>query len=173
MRPKAGSLTEAKTAGDVVPEGTETPLDLFALSAQIAAELAAGLSDAASVRERYGISEAQWNVLKANPAFKNLLREALRTWRGDMNAGQRITKKAEIILEDALPVLDSIAHNTDHPPLARIEAVKHMGVLAGRSQKTDGGPAGGGFVLNINISDDKKITVGQELPALEHEPAGS
>lgn len=171
MKPKTGPSIKANTSGDVMPAGTDTPLDLFSLSAQIAAELAAGLSDSAAVRERYGISEAQWKSLKNNPAFKNLLREALRTWRGDMNAGQRITKKSEIILEDALPILDSIAHNSDHPPLARIEAVKQMATLAGRNAKAEGASAGGGFVLNINISDDKKITVGTELPALEHEPS--
>jgi hypothetical protein len=155
-----------------VPSGTETPLDLFSLSAQIAAELAAGLSDTAAIRERYGISDAQWQAMKANPAFRNLLKDAVRTWRGDMNAGQRITKKSEIILEEALPVLDSIAHNAENAPLARIEAVKQMATLAGRTAKQEGASAGGGFVLNINISEDKKITVGQEVPALEHDANG-
>lgn len=168
MRPKAGALA-ANTSGDVVPAGTDTPLDIFSLSAQIAAELAAGLSDAADIRERYGISDSQWSSLKANPAFKNILREALRTWRGDMNAGQRITKKSEIILEDALPVLDSIAHNQENAPLARIEAIKQMSTLAGRTAKEGSNGGVGGFVLNINISEDKKISVGQEMPALEHE----
>lgn len=160
---------EGKT-GEVEPIGTGVPLDLFSLSAQIANELAAGLSDVASIKERYGISDAQWAALKTNKAFRQMLKDALTTWAGDLNAGTRITKKSEIILEDSLQVLDSIAHNVDHPPLARIEAIKQMSSLAGRNVKDTPGVAGaGGFVLNINIAGEKVATVTPQQPALEHD----
>ena len=157
MPRKAGPI--AKTSLDntvsdtfVKPYGMDASLDLSDLSAQIVSELAAGLSDADAIKDRYGISDAQWEVLKANKTFRNMLTEAVQTWRGDMNAGQRITKKSEIVLEDSIPVLYEIAHNVELAPAARIDAIKQMSVLAGKTGKegVSGGGAGG-FSLNINI----------------------
>lgn len=157
---KAGSGLPAKTSAQVEVPGTDTQIDLSSLSAQIVAELAAGLADAGTVRAQYGISEAQWEVLKRNPVFRKMLAEAIVTWRGELNAGQRITKKAEIVLEDAIPVLDTIAHSPDTPAVARIEAIKQMASLAGRNAK-EGASAGGGggFMLNINIGAGKEKLV--------------
>lgn len=172
---RVGNMARTQAAltgktGEIEPAGTGVPLDLFSLSAQIANELAAGLSDVASVKERYGISDAQWAALKVNKAFRQMLKEAIGTWTGDLNAGTRITKKSEIILEDSLQVLDSIAHNVEHPPLARIEAIKQMSSLAGRNVKdTPGVSGGGGFVLNINIDGKNAVTVEPQRPALEHD----
>lgn len=158
MSRKAGPI--AKTSPQdtppntlVKPAGLDASLELSDLSAQIVTELAAGLSDSDAIRERYGISEAQWELLKSNKAFRNMLTEAVQTWRGDMNAGQRITKKSEIVLEDSIPVLYEIAHNPELAPAARIDAIKQMSVLAGKTGKegAGGGSGAGGFALNINI----------------------
>ena len=60
---------------EVVFPGTETSLPLDALKATIAMELAAGLTNAEGVRERYGISEAQWSILRRTPIFRQMLKE--------------------------------------------------------------------------------------------------
>lgn len=131
------------------------PLDLEHLSATICAELASGLSDGAGIREKYNISQAQWDHLKINPAFRKMLAEAFQDWRGDMNAGKRITKKAEIMLEDSLPVLYAIAHDDQSPRQQKIDSIKQMAVLAGKtnskgeSSQGSAGPAGA--VINIQI----------------------
>lgn len=143
-------------AAELTLPWTGVSLSLSDLRAQIAAELAAGLSDAEGIKERYGISEEQWEVMCANPAFRTMVTEALQTWAGDMNAGQRITKKAEIILEDSLPVLDSIAHSPSVAPAVRIEAIKQMESLTGRKTKEAAQSGGGGFVLQINIGNGAK-----------------
>lgn len=154
-----------KTEQEVTVPGTETCLDLSSLSAHIAAELAAGLSDAASVRERYDISEAQWDILRKNPVFREMLREALVKLRGDLNAGKRITLKSEIALEDSIPVLYTMAHDSQIPAASRVEAVKTMAALAGRNMKGEASPisaAGGGFAINIQINtgtEEKVISV--------------
>lgn len=151
--------------------GADTSLDLSALSAHIAAELAAGLSDAAAVRERYGISDDQWEILKKSPVFRKMLTEAIVTFRGDMNAGNRITKKAEIVLEDSIPAYDGIIHNPDVPAQARIDAGKLLAQLAGRSAKEGSATVtpGSGFTLNINLGHREKLVIdGKNLPVLEN-----
>lgn len=162
-----------KTSSSVQLPGADASLDLSSLNAHIAAELAAGLSDAAAVRERYGISQAQWDVLKASPVFRNMLAEAVRELRGDLNAGNRIQKKADIVLEDAIPAYDSMIHNKDVPAQARIDAGKLLAQLAGRTAKqgTDGAPAGGGFTLNINLGGgrEKLVIDGKNLPVVADE----
>ena len=136
------------------------PLDLEHLSATICAELAAGLSDGAGIREKYNISQAQWDTLARNPAFRKMLAEAWQDWRGDMNAGKRITKKAEIMLEDSLPVLYAIAHDQESPRQQKIDSIKQMATLAGRTnskgEATQGGVGPSGAVINITVVTNER-----------------
>lgn len=150
-----------KTSTAVQLPGADASLDLSALNAHIAAELAAGLSDAAAVRERYGISLEQWEVLKKSTVFRRMLAEAVQTLRGDMNAGRRIQMKADIVLEDAIPAYDTMVHNPDIPAQARIDAGKLLAQLAGRNAKPGETAAvpGGGFTLNINIGGNEKLVI--------------
>lgn len=172
--PARKAVQPDKTSTQVEVPGTEAHLDLMDLSAQICAELAAGLSDAGAVRKRYGISVAQWEVLKRSPIFRGMLKEAVQTWRGDMNAGQRITKKSEILLEEALAELDRIIHDLDVPAVARIEAIKRLESLAGRTKESNNGGGAAGLILNINLGQGRQgVTIeATPQPAVTHESAG-
>jgi hypothetical protein len=161
----------AKT--EVTPPGTDVELHLSHLSAHIAAELAAGLSDSKSIRERYGITDAQWEILKKNPSFRAMVKEAIEKFAGDLNAGKRILVKSEIALEDSIEVLYRLAHRDDVQPGARIDAIKTMAQLAGKTGKEgQGGNAGTGFSINIQFTaetgEQKGVVIdGQALPAPE------
>lgn len=154
-------------------------LELSHLSATIVAELAAGLSTATAIREKYAISDAQWARLSANQVFKNMLKESLHRLHGDLNAGKRITLKAEIALEDSIPVLYGIAHDKEVPSMARLKSIEQMADLAGRRAKDNpngGGGAGAGFAINIQINATDRpaqtLTIEQPaLPAPEEEAA--
>lgn len=141
--------------------GTDASLDLSSLNAHIAAELAAGLSDGAAIRERYQISTAQWETLKKSPTFRGMLAEAVTKMRGDTNAGARIQMKADIVIEDAIPAYDSMIHSNEVPAQAKIDAGKLLAQLAGRTAKSDGAApaAGGGFTLNINLGNGSEKLV--------------
>jgi hypothetical protein len=145
---------------------TDASVDLSALSAHIVVELAAGLSSAEAIRERYGITEAQWRTLAATPLFRKMLAEAIQKVGGDMGAGQRIQLKADLVLEDAIPVYDRMIHNNEIPAQARIEAGKLLKELAGRGSKaSDSGGGGGGFILNINLGNNKSVVIdGKAVP---------
>ncbi len=134
-------------------------LELAHLSATICAELAAGLADAEDIKEKYEISEVQWRKLKSSSFFRSMLKEALTKFAGDMNAGKRITMKAEILLEDAMPVLHGIVHDSEGASSNKLDAVKQLTVLAGKAgnQNQKGGAIGAGFnvVMHINTGDGK------------------
>lgn len=145
-------------------------LELSHLSATIVAELAAGLSTATAIREKYEISDEQWERLKSNRVFRGMLKEAFERLGGDTNAGRRITIKAEIALEDSIPVLYEVAHDKDIPTMARLKAIEQMESLTGRKAKEagGGGPGGSGFQINIQIDsgNQQPQTVTIDAPAL-------
>jgi hypothetical protein len=138
---------------NIVPE--DTILELAHLSPLICMELAAGLSDPESVCEKYNISPAQWERLKINATFVGMMKEASVAFAGDINAGKRITKKAEILLEESLPILHKIMTRPDASTQSVLDTVKQLGVLAGRTARgaegTSGG-GGGGFNVAIHIN---------------------
>lgn len=165
-------MARPRTKTEVTFPGTDQSLPLDALKASIAAELAAGLSDAEGIKKTYGMSHSQWEMLRTNPTFAAMLKEAIEKLSGAANASKRITMKSEIALEDSIPVLYQIAHDPEAQSTARIESVKTMAQLAGRNTK-EGAAAGtgGGFNLILNLGNGKGITIeGTPVkPAIEHE----
>lgn len=166
-------MARADANTEVTFPGSDTSLPLDALKAGIAAELAAGLTDAAGVKKTYGISDPQWEILRKNPVFRSMLKEAMEKLSGAPNAGKRITMKSEIALEDSIPVLYHIANDAQAQSVSRIDAIKTMAQLAGRNTK-EGAPAGGGggFNLVLNLGNGTQgITIeGTPIkPALEQE----
>lgn len=148
---------------------TEASVMLEHLNSHIAHELALGLSDAASIRERYGISDAQWDHLRKNPAFRSMLAEAIQKFKGDQNAGERIKIKADIVLEDAIPAYDKMIHSKEIPASERVNAGKLLAQLAGRTKDSGGAPAlgNGGFTLNINMAGREKLVIDGTSLSLE------
>ena len=140
-----------------------TLLDMEHLSPLICVELAAGLSDAAGVREKYNISDDQWLRLKENPTFLRMLKEATLTFSGDMNAGKRIQKKAEILLEDLLPTMYRLASANEASTGTVVDIVKQLKEIAGISARNAPGQGGAGPGFNVQIeihtSDKKGVTI--------------
>lgn len=130
-------------------------LELGHLSATICAELAAGLADAAGIKVRYDLSDAQWEKLKNNGPFRSMLKEALEKFTGDIGSSARIKMKAEILLEDSLPVLDKIIHDSEIGSGPKLDSIKQLSILAekiGGSKTKEGGMTGAGFNVGIYIN---------------------
>lgn len=129
-------------------------LGLSHLSAAICAELAAGLADAEGIKAKYELTDSQWDKLRTNPAFRNMLKDALGKFSGDLNAGRRIMLKSEILLEDSLPVLDQIIHDKEGASGNKLDSIKQLTVLAqkGGRQEGQGAAGGGGFNVEIHIN---------------------
>jgi hypothetical protein len=92
-----------------------------------------------------------------------MVREAIKAFQGSVNAGKRITLKAEVMLEDSLADLYGIVKNLETPSGERIKAVQTMAELAGRGKGAAVADAGNsapkGFTLNINVGDGKNVTI--------------
>lgn len=155
---------------DVVPE--DDLLDLTHLSPLICMELAAGLSTPEGIRAKYGITEPQWERLRVNETFTKMMREAELAFSGDLNAGKRITKKAEILLEESLPILHKIMSRKDASTQSVVDVVKQLIVLAGRTAREAGagvGVVGPGFnvSIQINTSQNRGTTVDGEARLID------
>jgi hypothetical protein len=135
-------------------------LELVHLSPTIAAELAAGLTSPESVPKKYNMTDEQWERLKRSKLFLAMLTDAGQRFKGDLGASARITLKSEILLEEALPVLGEIVHNSDIGSQQKIDSVKQLSVLAGRTQRQEGskGGVGAGFNVNIHINTGEEAT---------------
>lgn len=130
-------------------------LELAHLSATICAELAAGLTDAVGIKAKYDLTDAQWDKLKVNAAFRAMLKEALQKFTGDIGSANRIKMKAEILLEDSLPVLDKIIHDSDTGSGPKLDSIKQLSVLAektGGGKSKEGSMTGAGFNVGIYIN---------------------
>src|SRR5882672_1127903 len=143
---------------------TVPDLTLKDLSATVAAELAAGLSSAETIRKRFGLTAPQWRQLTQNGYFRGMVKDALKSFQGDLNAGRRITLKAEVMLEDSLEDLYAIVKTKDVPSGERIKAVQTMAELAGRGKGTNAtvdpnAPKQQGFTLNINVGGGKDVII--------------
>ena len=141
----------------------DTELDLVHLSPLICMELAAGLSTPEGVREKYDITDSQWLRLKENPTFVKMMQEATLAFGGDMNAGKRITKKAEILLEESLPILHRLMASPEASAATVVDVVKQLTILAekGPKNKVAEGGVGPGFNVQIEIhsSDTKGVVI--------------
>lgn len=128
-----------------------TLLDIEHLSPLICVELAAGLSTPQGVREKYNISEDQWLRLKENPTFLKMMKEAALTFSGDMNAGKRITKKAELLLEELLPKMFKLAAAEEASTGTVVDIVKQLKEIAGINARGGQGATGAGPGFNVQI----------------------
>jgi len=137
---------------EIVP--VDDDLELSHLSPAICAELAAGLADVDGIKDKYSISDAQWDRLRNNKAFRAMMRESLQQFAGDMNAGSRITVKSQIALEEAIPILDQLIHDRDGSSQSKIDSTKMLAVLAKRTGREgdEAAAPGSGFAVNIHIN---------------------
>jgi hypothetical protein len=156
-------MSDAGSANtSVTVPGTDTQIELGDLKASIAAELAAELCEPEDIRKRYGLTHGQWNKLRQNPMFRGMVMDALKTFRGPLAAGARITKKAEIMLEDSLADLYGMIKDATTPSSERVKSIQTLADLAGRgkgSNPEQGKGGGTGFTLNINVGDGKNVVI--------------
>ena len=75
--------------------------------------------------------------------------------------------KAEILLEDSLPVLDALLHNSDGSTQSKLDSIKQLVVLAGKAGKVDGqgNNIGQGFnvAIHINTGDPSGVIIDGEV----------
>ena len=149
------------------------PSPELGFSMQMVQELAAKIQEPAAILDRYGLSEADFQLIAATPQFRQAYKEAKAFWESDANTKDRIVRKAQVLVEDALVELYTIFKDRDVHPATRIQAIDRIHNLA----KVDGGEqrvplnpnAGATIVVNIDMGANQVIHQQYEHPAIEGE----
>lgn len=153
-----------------VQEYDGLPLSIWDVSAALAADIAAGLTDRESILYQYSMTAEQWELLKATPMFRAMLKEKMRELRGLQGASGRIKMRAAIACEDSVAQLYDIAHDRAISAATRVSAISLMSKLAGVDKPDDIGGGGGGpsFMVNINIGGNQhEVATASNLRTIE------
>jgi hypothetical protein len=131
--------------------------DIQAVPAQAIMELASGIQPPKQILDRWLIPVTVFKeVLSKDPQFINAFREAKQFWNSDSNAKERITIKAQAMLEDSLLAVHELFHNAATNPTARMDALKTMMKLArmdaGEAKEEIGPAAGKSVHVHINMA---------------------
>jgi hypothetical protein len=139
----------------------------------LAQDLAMELRSPSEVWELHGVSHAEAVLLLRDRKFVAKVEELRKQWQSIDRVEERVTTKAKLALEAAIPALFGIVENPQNPAVARVGAVKQLHEVAGMakqaqaSQTTAGLPS---ITINIGprsleVSGSKElIDVTQEEP---------
>jgi hypothetical protein len=132
---------------------------------QLAMELAARLSPTSDILSRFNLSAEDFRAKAANPAFKQLYREAKAVWNSDANTKERIRIKSQMLVEDSLLLLYKMVHDADLSANARLDAFGKMAEMADVKPRKEAETGGGnGFHLTLNFGDTPMEITAQALP---------
>lgn len=140
---------------------------------KLAREIAMDIHPIQTILNQYGISTEQWEILKGNQRFQNLLLSETEAWNGALNTQERVKLKAAAMLEEWLPELNNRLHDADEALPAKIEGGKMLTRIAGIGVgAAEGGGGGERFTVTINLGEDSKLTFEKQLPdrVIEHDP---
>ncbi len=140
-------------------------------AAELARDIVAGLDHASSLAAAYGLTAAQWEVLKVWPAFRKQLETAVTELSGPMGMAERIKRKALMAL-DQYGIVDAatIAGDPKVGAATRLDAIGTLMAAGGIGAKSQqpGGSAGAGPLFVINLPGATQIAVGApERPVIE------
>jgi hypothetical protein len=139
-------------------------------SAALAADLAAGIYDHATIFTNHGMSPEAGAELLLQPWFASMVEQARRDWESIDNVRDRIRIKAQITLEEALPTLYTLITDKSNPAAARVAAFKEVKEVAGMSAKENEMPPG--FIpVQIFLGEGQPpITIGPSYTPRNQDP---
>lgn len=132
----------------------------------LAVEMAREMNDAEDILERYSLSKDEFETIAQTRTFKLMFEQALKEWGAASNTAERVKIKSAALIEEALPLMFAELKETSHPLSSRADLfgrIARIGAL-GNAPVSQGG-SGEVFKIEINLGDDKKITVQQTLPS--------
>lgn len=150
-------------ADDDNPRPDEPPLrelDLETMASKLAREIARNLIPIGEIRTRYDITESEYQKLIGSRVFSVRLAEEQEIWGASTPKAinERISAKAGVMVEEALPQVFEMIHDPQQSMAAKIQALQWASSLAGFSKRE--GPVkdlGDKVRFNIYIGDQKVI----------------
>lgn len=149
------------------------PNEIFAVDlARLAREVAMDIFPIDSILRLHELTDEQWARIQEQPKFRQMLTDMITEWNSAASTLDRVRIKAATGLEAMLE--EYILAIKDHtiPLNHRTEAGKFLAKLGELDgTKIGGGAAGPGFSININIGQDKQVSLQGAIQAIEHEAA--
>jgi hypothetical protein len=154
---------------------TELPVDGPAVYDEmriirLAREIARQQRDLGDILNAHGVSKGEFERLRKQPYFTNILTSELSAWEAADNVDARVKLKSAALIEEWLPELYYAMSDRKESLHARVKAGELAAKLAGLgiSDMRVEGAAADRVQITINMGADKKVEVNKSL-VLEHE----
>jgi|WetSurMetagenome_2_1015567.scaffolds.fasta_scaffold234583_2 hypothetical protein len=119
-------------------------------------EIALRVAPIKEICDAHNITKGEWDHLRLDPGFQNVLAGYLKMLREEGGAGFKL--KARIQAEELLKTSWEIIHGPDTPPAVKADLIKHTvrfaGLDASIDQKNNAGLSSNNFQININLGGD-------------------
>lgn len=112
-------------------------------------DLAIAVDDITVILPRYGLTEAEFNILSETPVFRRELAMAMREAREN---GLPFANKAKYQAESYLEVLDELVYSAETPASVRLEAIRSTVKWARLEQPTGAEAQGNAPQINVQIN---------------------
>lgn len=118
----------------------------------LAVEIAMRTSSTRAVCEAYGISEAEWDLIRADPTFLDDLQRAVDMLKEE---GMSFKVRARLQASELLKTSWHMIHDPFAPHAVRADLIKFTVKAAGLDQSASVAPPalGSGFSININLGN--------------------
>lgn len=140
------------------------------LLVQLAREIAIDHLSTDDILRLYSINTEEWEVIKENPRFTQLLEQELLAWQTATNTAERTKLKAGAIIENWLPESNMRLHDQQETLPAKVELAKMIARIAGLGlDRVVSGESAEKFSLVINIGDgNKRELIVNKTNTIEH-----
>jgi hypothetical protein len=127
---------------------------------KLAREIAMEIHDLDTILTNNRVTHEQFEAIKTNSRFEQLLASAVAEWGSALNTPERVKVKAAALIEEWLPELNTRLHdgkeNLDHKVKAATLAARLAGMgLTGAGVEE----VGSRFSVTINLGGDKPIEI--------------
>ena len=137
---------------------------------QLAREIAIDHLNTDDILRLYNINTEEWELIKENPRFAQLLEQEIIAWQTATNTAERTKLKAGAIIEAWLPESNMRLHDQQETLPAKVELAKMIARIAGLGMdRVVSGESAEKFSLVINIGDgNKRELVVSKTNTIEH-----
>lgn len=143
---------------------------------ELARDIVMRLDGARALAHHYGLSDAQWDVLRQWPAFVELIQRATEELTGPLGEVERARRKARLaVAEFGITDMATLMGDPKVSPQHRVAAFSELKEIAGLSGKTNAAGAVaagmGGPLIQINFPDGRQFGIAVNNAAIEGETA--
>lgn len=125
---------------------------------KLAREIATDLFDTETILKNHHIPTEEWERIKRDARFQQILRSELEAWHAASNTHERTKLKAGALIEEWLGEANARLYDKNETLPAKTELVKVLARVAGMGERAVGeGSSGERLTVTINLGSDTKL----------------